>query len=560
MSHCLFLLAGADVTPDTFGELEISGGRSDWLGDVEPASLSVSMQWPVWAPTPVLGDRVQVAGWLPHTGDRAGSNAALFDGAVTDVAVEGDIVSLVAVDPLRRLDGLMIGDEPWPAEPWQTRAPRIVEATARQLPAEDRPWFSEWVGWNGAPPTIEAGMVARRDVDRQDALQVLRDMMRDAGRCFWYVPDRNSINDAYPAPTDPQRWRPGVGYGTVMPRDYLFFAQVPAIPAAWIVADPPPRQAMNLQACVNLLKVSGPVVDATGRPLDGDGSEWQVLSGVGASQVSRYGPRSGTMPLRHALPGPGVTGGPWLDPWQVANAWLRRSGWPSWSADGVLVDFTQPDPGRPAWMMQRAWLWLAQGGAAKACQSVALHGVTGSTDGPAPADGAPNWVAEQRTIRWTENGWEVELTSLTDPAVYRGTVGPPIDPRTNVTLAVAPVQPVPTAGTLLQPLWASGGRVGAWGGVWRFVAPDLGVQGPTVTNRGPGTLLPTGPLPVGVHRVLVQHLASGDATHPTDWLELRLRVVAGYRWRDLDPALPWRQVPAELTWKTADTAADWKGN
>lgn len=559
--HATLMVAGLDATPDTFGELEVAGGRGDFLGEVEPATLSVSMEWPVWRPLPVVGDGVQVAGWLPHSGLPEQSMAALFAGQVTDVAYEDGIVSLVAVDQLRRLDGLMVGDEPWPAEPWPARLQRLRDLIAARLPAEDRGWWGQWWGWPGTPSNLADAYVAARDVDRQDALGLVRDHLRFAGQFVWAMPHFGAINDSGPAPADIRSWAPATGYGTIFPESGWFFAQVPEVFAAWIVDDPGPRNWQNLGTCINRLEVTGPRVAADGRPPAEAGDEptdWVHGAAVAQAVASRHGPRSGKIdtPLAMNLIGqslPFTT----IDLGRFAAAWLARTGWPVWACDGVSVDFTRPDPDRPAWQMRRAWLWLAQGGPCKAGQPVVLHGVGGSTVGPAPGgEDDPNWIIEQRTIRWTEEGWEVDLESLTDPAVYRGTVGPPIDPRSNVSLMEPPRMLLPSGGTLLRPLLLAGGVQGAAGGWWRIVAPDAGLTGPVVVNRGAGTLVPTpAGLPPGAVRLVVQWLDAADATAPRQWMELRIQVRTAVTWRDLPDGLRWADVPVDVRWMDADELA-----
>lgn len=557
--HVTVWINGRDVTPDTLGELSIAGGRGTFLDTPDAVSLSLSMEWPTFQPIPRVGEPVSVLGWLPYWAPGY-YDRALFHGHITDVAWEGGIVSVLAVDPLRRLDGVYIGDQPWPMEYYTRRMERILDLGQQSLSPDDAVWFG--TGQNPNEPwywaSFQGNRYPWRDVDRQELLQVLDGMLSPAGVAMYYMP-HNHKNVWDKSPSHPSLWRPCTGSARVGAAGYPppLVAEVPAFA---ILADPPYRVFMNLGPLTNEWKVTGKWLDPGGKPVessDTQPTEWQVTAAADQAARRRYGPVSGSLDFGTGLIA-GVEGEDTAGEQRLAQFWLNRTGYPTWGADSVVIPLDYETVQANKWKSCDIWLRLLAHGPGGCGFRVGLQGVKGSSYTTATEE-YPEWVVEGMQIDWLEDGWEVTLTSLSDPAVYFGTAtGDPVDPRSAVSLERPVPDVVPASGVLLRPLWFHGGVQGATGGYWRVAVAGTGQRGPFVANTGPGCLLPTGPLNVGPQRLVVQRLPHPESTQPTDWLEVDVTVAAGYTWADL-PDIPWTAVPDDLTWAAAAAAGDWLG-
>lgn len=531
--HATVWVAGRDVTPDTLGECEIVVGRSTFTDAPDAASLSLSIEWPAWASIPVIGDTVHVLGWLP--GDE-GTARALFAGNVTDVAWEGGIVSVLAVDPSRKLDGVTVGDVPWPMEAWGERVARILALARAALPDEAH-WLQPRYGNDLAPIWAQKVRVPWRDVDRQPVLTLLGELLDPVGVAWAYMPHMGGVSSD-PHPADPRAWLPRMKFVHLIPVNVPVALDVSvSIPASMITADPPPRVAMNLGPVCNEWVVKGVTVGGDGKPVEGDG--WEVVAALPEAARRRYGESSASVDSGFAHdPGNALYPRPsWL-----ARELLDRTGYPTWAADGVLIplDGAALDADRD-WCRAVWTQLLAETPVGAVGGRVYLEGVQGTSSD------LGGWVVEGLRVAWLEDGWEVEFTGLSDPAVYYGqATAPPIDPRNPVSLADAVPAVIGTGGRLLQPLLHKDGVQGAAGGVWRVVAPDLGTEGPEVPNGGVGTFVPMPVLPPGGHRLVVQWLTLAGATVPAEWLELPVTVAAGSTWDDM--AMTWDQIGVDVTW------------
>lgn len=554
--HVTVWIGGRDVTPDTLGELSIAGGRGTFLDAPDAVSLSLSMEWPTVQSIPRVGEPVQVLGWLPGTPSTA-SRRALFAGNITDVAWEGATVSVLAVDPMRRLDGVYIGDEPWPMEYYNYRMRRIMDLGQAALSPEDAAWFGYGANLNEPWWLVDWGRrrMPRRDVDRQELLQLVEDMTAPAGTAIYYVPHNQLPGTSTPA--DPGLWRPCIGSARL---DSLYYPPqlMVEVPAGMIAADEPYRVFMNLAPLANEWKVTGQWVDPSGTPVessDTQPAEWAASAAAPESARRRYGPVSKSLNAGTCLVA-GVQGE--TPDSALARFWLARTGYPTWGADSVVIPFDAAACEVDRDRADHVWRRLLALGPGACGFRVGLQGVRGSSRTTSTEE-YPEWVVEGMQIDWLEDGWEVTLTSLSDPAVYFGTAtSDPVDPRSAVSLERPMPDVVPASGVLLRPLWFHGGVQGATGGYWRVAVAGTGQRGPFVANTGPGCLLPTGPLNIGPQRLVVQRLPHPESTQPTDWLEVDVTVAAGYRWADL-PDIPWTQVPDTLTWAAAAAASDWLG-
>lgn len=110
------------------------------------------------------------------TSTRVATPARRFTGSITDLqaipaqGVTGHaFVRCVAASPLAKLGRVTIGDAPWPAELDGVRADRILDLVVAQVPS---------ITVAGVDPGFYS--VNARDVDRKDALGLLRELAADA--------------------------------------------------------------------------------------------------------------------------------------------------------------------------------------------------------------------------------------------------------------------------------------------------------------------------------------------------------------------------------------------
>lgn len=478
--HVQLWVAGTDVTCDTLAELTIHGGRSDWMAQPDPATCSFTVEWgPTGLKAPRIGDKVNVAGWLP--GRKAGTFKALFTGHITDLSDEDGWVSVVAVDPLRRLQGVFAGDTPWPVETLPQRLDRIWAAAVARVGAEDAAWMGRDSVLN--PVTIwptdgQLRFVIPRDVDHQPALGLWYEYAAPVGLAMYYQP--HGVGLATPAhPQDPAQWTPARAVVGVLAPAYQ--GQGGVVDACLILGDPPPRRWENLSTVVTEWKTSGVKVDVhTGVPLD-PAQEWESVVSAPDARRARYGYRQSSFRTTYAD-----------RDWHNANPerpftqaeydmvgkwWLDRTNTPTWACDGIVVVF---DPGTldPLTEAQQDAAWRIVGGGPSQCGVThVLQGITSSKES--------EWVVENTEIKWTEGGWQVTL-GCTDPAVYAGTVAdqaalllvaPPTSSWLEGTTVDVEVYD-PTDGTPITT------------GTLRF-----GINGPVTQVAGARTTLPTGALP-----------------------------------------------------------------
>lgn len=176
----LVKVAAAERTADVVaGSLTFSWGRSSL--DSQPDATTVALVLDTDA-DPGLGDPVEVA---VHDPDAFSSPSThrVFLGYITDLSVEvtdtGErFVSVMAADPVAVLNDVLVGDQPWPAEPVGARAGRIGDLAAAQM------------GW--AYPVDAGGLgvwgVQARDVDSQRALGLLHDLADSSDAVLFFDP------------------------------------------------------------------------------------------------------------------------------------------------------------------------------------------------------------------------------------------------------------------------------------------------------------------------------------------------------------------------------------
>lgn len=157
-------------TVSDVGRLTIRRGRESADQASPPATLSGVI--PLSGAIPVESGALVRVELGPEGGNP--DSAVRFVGQVTDpklrLAKGLPILEVVASSPSARLARIEIGDEPWPAEASDTRAERILDLAAAQDP------HLNVVGNIGIGETVIA-----RDVDRQDAIQLLDELAESTG-------------------------------------------------------------------------------------------------------------------------------------------------------------------------------------------------------------------------------------------------------------------------------------------------------------------------------------------------------------------------------------------
>jgi hypothetical protein len=177
-------LAGVDVLDYAVQEARIVWGRGDLFEQPDVASITLLLDvdragWDVNAlPFDVGADIVVTA---PSTGLPA---EHVYVGRLADMVLQFDDdtghahVRITGDDHLAQLAHVYVGDEPWPVEPAQLRAIRIVAL----LP----PALSGFEVEFGALPE-RFWDVRDRDVDRQPALSLLQDVARSTDTGLYLV-------------------------------------------------------------------------------------------------------------------------------------------------------------------------------------------------------------------------------------------------------------------------------------------------------------------------------------------------------------------------------------
>jgi hypothetical protein len=426
--HVQLWVNGHEVSCDTLAVLSIRGGRGDFLSDADSATVSFTLQWPANTAPPAFGDQVDIFGWLVGT-TPAQTGAALFTGHITDIALEDDWWHIVAADPLRRLQGIKVGDTPWPEESVQDRIERVWDALRAAAPAPDRVWMGSghdlvasvshiW-GTGGVWGVGASSTVVRRDVDSQPGLDLTRDYLRTFLGDLYYRPDT-----AWPSPQDPKAWKPKVtvrnqfSVGALIPVDgypWVFLSD------CMVVADPPPRYFQNLGIMINQWKATYKIVDPA-KPAEAP-KDGEAIATADAGIIERFGPRQSSVNtelkwvvLPAGTPGSGVV----INPAQsLADLLLTRTKVPDWSVDQVVIVF---DPATQQSVndadRQSSWAVVAHGAAqiGRGMNAKGLRGATSTTNHL-----YTSWVVEQTQIDWTVGGWTVTVTASPE-SVYNGTV------------------------------------------------------------------------------------------------------------------------------------------
>ena len=414
IQHARLWLNQEDWSDRTIHALTINGGRSNPFAAADVATVGVTINF--WGrPLPIIGDRVDIAGWLPGQT----TYMPLFSGNVTDVAYEpaagvnGEaVVSLTAADMMRALDGLPLGEEPWTNQYWSDRMDAIWELARDGL--RDPSWMAGPTtrpnsilyayyphGQTGPPEAPFMLAVLRdRDIDSQPALALLREYMTQIGHALYMIPGpRSPLTDQPPWPGA------GVGYTNLFNLDPAPAGRIPA--SVIVAADPTPRYWVNLSTTAHKV-----VVRAFRRPdLEYVGAEFYAQGGFPARFGYKVRSISTDM-VDEDTPPEGFT-----TPQELANFWLWRVQWPAYMVDLTL----SLHPGHPD--AAAVWDAVTVNGPAQCGVRVDVEGVTGTTE--AARSGDYEWVIEATEYELTADGWDVRLT-LAPATVYAGTL--PIPP------------------------------------------------------------------------------------------------------------------------------------
>lgn len=406
--HARIWVAGVEWSDYTIAALEISGGRSDRMSNPDVATVRCTVVLPADTDPPNLGARVDIKGWLCAYVNRFGqvagesnSSVALFSGVITDVAIEGDVLTFLAADLSVALQGLVIGDDPWPVEAWAERMEHIW--TALRAEAGDPSWMPVWADmWSQFFLFAFNDWQAARDVDRQAGLDLLYEYMAPYGVAIYFVPSFVWSGDV----GDPSTWQP-----TMRIRSSLEAHPGASDPATKVwdditLGDPPPRVWRNKTTYANTWRV---------RHLDNTTDPYGEPEAVATDPDSRakYGPREGAWSTELLAE---FSGTPVTAAQELADAWLARTRIPLFHVDPLTVVFT-PSTMEPLASDQNWWdSWTA----------LMAHG-------PAQVGrrfrfqlqaGAPlvESFVESMTVRHVDDGWEVDL-SLSPVSAYTGLMG-----------------------------------------------------------------------------------------------------------------------------------------
>ena len=495
--HVALYVAGRDVTCDTIGQLSIRGGRSDFLSQADAATMSITLQWPETVARPKFGDPVAVAGWIP--GHKTTSVRALFYGHITDIAVEGDWWSLVAADPMRTLDGVKIGDVPWPQETLSERFKHVWDALAAKLPDQT------WLG-TGADLLLHTAQLfwggqtlLRRDVDAQNGLDLVRSHTSSMFGDVYYRPDRYVPGTTHwPAPStvDPAGWQPEARLANALSRNSLADYGVTAfVSCKGLVGDPPPRFFQNMGIIVNEWSADV-ITDWTADPV----VHSTVIVRADQQLLQQYGQRSSKLQVDDMLDGTLVGD----RPVQMLQRMLERTQVPVFCVDNVVADCTTPvldSAGTD--VVVGNWHALTARGPGQVGASIEVI-----DDSPGDLNLRGGWQIEQTQIDWAVDGWTVQVT-LTPGYLYAGQVQ-----QTRQLIVGDVPATVPSAGFTIPV---------------RVVTPyngDTAVDGTVTVDGGTPVQLvagwtdvPVGPLTAGQHTLVVAYTpaagSNGAATSTT---------------------------------------------
>ena len=392
--HVAIHFGGLERTCEFIESLSVSGGRSDKISQADPATLSATMKWyPGSAQMPQLGEEVRVVGWAPGTPRVAGMSVVpLFHGDITDIAVEDNIVSIVAVEPIRHLDGVFIGDAPWPSELLYERIERIVALAKSAL--GDPVWMPAQLLSQGTrnQPWARARAI-ERDVDRQRAKEMLEHETRHGLASFYYkLPDF--------VPESQEKTFTGMltlvdGIRSVS----MTGASIPryGVPCGLIGEDPPPRYWLNYTGVVNSWKL---------RCWEQKDVEAQVEVHDAASQAA-YGPRAASIAtdLLHRLPA--------NDQGPLAAGLLALTKTPYWCVDNVTVYVIEQLRGGVDVHQWQSAMQMAG--------SPGRHGEPRYFDLDRGQDAEhanmPVLMIENKTVDWRPDGWEITVAT-SHPKMY----------------------------------------------------------------------------------------------------------------------------------------------
>lgn len=175
-------VGGQDLTDYVAVGLSVSGGSQLPFedGDATVAAFQVVKQTGDTIQRPDIGDEVFIAAAPPYVWD-APDDAVywrpIFFGLVTDLSeqqLEPDgwtVWTVNAVDTVGVLAGVTVGDEPWGTQSLTNRLSSLQSAINDTLGS---PW------WLDLDHFGSSHLVLGRDVDRQDALELLRSYARTA--------------------------------------------------------------------------------------------------------------------------------------------------------------------------------------------------------------------------------------------------------------------------------------------------------------------------------------------------------------------------------------------
>jgi hypothetical protein len=270
-------VAGQALDPcDVLHTVTVDHGRSEWGADPEPSAATITVlasMLPPWS----AGDTIHLAG----------PAGPVFTGRITDRALEHDqglaMVTATATGALASLGRRVIGDVPWPVEPAQVRAARILA-----LAADGGPWRIQEPG--GEP------QVTARDVDAQPALRLLTEIAASTGGTLFDTPTGEVVYQPLPArqtPLYPFQWldfAPDLRWRDVAPD--LRWRDLGVSPAARPTLDIPacligwqPAWSSTAAAIINTARV------VYGPPPPDEGTDRPVQVATDERSIARHGRR-----------------------------------------------------------------------------------------------------------------------------------------------------------------------------------------------------------------------------------------------------------------------------
>lgn len=405
IQHARIWVDGVEWSGITIASLEIDGGRNNKTSMPDATTMGAAIILPTNIQPPRLGARVHVKGWLtPHQHitppTEANSSRALFAGTITDLAMEGDVLSLVAADPTPELQGINVGDTPWPVESWEARTGHVWNAlrTAAGVPSWMPPWSDLWAqfyfpAWN----YWQLG----RDVDRQPGIDLLTEYMAPYNVAFFYVPHWDvGLGNAVGVPATPDLWAPSVRIRSGLEDHPAWSNPQPGFHDSIISNDPPYRLWRNKSSYVSRWKIG--YNDNTVDPPNA-----VSVQVVDAAAESAYGPRGGEWNTSLLAQ---YVGSPITDATDLGNMWLARTKTPAWQVDNVTLIFEpfalEGQPAAENWW--DSWGALLKFGPGQVGRNILIQ-----LDPGQPTRKA---IVEGMRIAHTPDGWTVELNM--SPSVF----------------------------------------------------------------------------------------------------------------------------------------------